>query len=222
MIDSGVDNGPFRLVGIVSNQLFATRYKWLFAGALVAAVARMACANPYTGINDDPSARLLFAMDPFEDPISYSYSLGDAKEKIIRRFGEPSRTSVSTYETRWVGETQTSYRLTYADLEFVVISFDDQPTTFIESIEITGNAHELKFGIHIGTPRAEIVARFSPAKNQATNHPMLVSIPTLETRASIEESNGENDGYMPTIDITFEFDADDCLSKLSIFAVTDD
>lgn len=204
------------------NQPLATYRKWAFAGVLVVAFATMASANPYAGVNDDPTARLSFAMDPFENPISHSYSLGDAKEKVLRRFGEPSETSVSTYETRWVGETQTSYRLAYADVEFVIVSSDEEPATWIESIEITGNDHDLKFGIHIGTSRAEIISRFAPAEHHVAGNPMRVSVPTLETRGGSAESQGENEDYTPTIDITFEFDEEDRLNKLSIFTAADE
>jgi hypothetical protein len=196
--------------------------KWPIASVLVVALATIASANPFAGINDDPSARLLFAMDPFERPISHSYSLGNAKEKILHRFGEPSETSVSTQETRWPGETQTSYRLAYTDVRFVVNRTNDQPATWIEQIEITGNTHDLRFDIRIGTPRAEIVSQFSPAEHQAANNPMLVSIPTLETQSSFEETKGEIDGYTPTIDIAFEFDDDDRLRRLSIFTAADE
>lgn len=189
---------------------------------LVAALATTASANPFSGVNDDPSARLLFAMDPFENPIAHSFSIGNAKEKVLGRFGKPLEASASTYETRWVGETQTSYRLSYADAEFVIISFDDRPATWIESIEITGNTHDLKFGIHMGTPRAEIISKFAPAAHYANSNPMRVSIPTLETSASLSESKAETESFAPTIDITFEFDADDRLSRLSIFTLTDD
>ena len=158
----------------------------------------------------------------FENPIGHSYSNGNAKEKVLSRFGEPLETTVSTYETRWVGETQTSYRLSYADAEFVIISFDDRPATWIESIEITGNTHNLKYGIHMGTPRAEIISRFAPAAHYVDGNPMRVSIPTLETSSSMSGSKGDHEVYSPTIDITFEFDADDRLSKLSIFTLTDD
>ena len=161
-------------------------------------------------------------MDPFENPIAHSYSIGNAKERVLCRFGEPLETSVSTYETRWVGETQTSYRLSYADTKFVIISFDDRPATWIESIEITGNTHDLKFGIRMGTPRAEIISKFAPAAHYVDGNPMRVSIPTLETSSSISVAKGEQESYSPTIDITFEFDADDRLSGLSIFTLTDD
>ena len=202
--------------------MLTTYYKRLFAIALVAVLAVAASANPFSGVNDDPSARLLFAMDPFENPISHSYSIGNAKEKVLDRFGEPLKLSVSTYETRWVGETQTSYRLSYEDTEFVIISFDDRPATWIESIEITGNTHDLKFGIRMGTPRDEIVSKFAPAAHSVDSNPMRVSIPTLETRNSLSESKGENESYAPTIDLTFEFDADDRLNRLYFFTLTDD
>jgi hypothetical protein len=203
------------------NQRLATCFKWLFGSVLLWALMATASANPFEGVNDDPSARLLFAMDPFEIPIAHSYSIGNAKEKVLSRFGEPLESSVSTYETRWVGETQTSYRLSYADVEFVIISFDDRPATWIESIKITGNTNDLKLGIHIGMPRAEIVSQFAPAAHYADADPMRVSIPTLETRGDIADLMREHDSYSPTIDITFEFDADDRLEGLSIFTVAD-
>jgi hypothetical protein len=196
--------------------------KWLILGALAVSFASMASANPFAGINDDPSARLLFAMDPFENPISHSYSLGDAKEKVLSRFGDPSEMTISTQETRWPGETQTSYRLTYKDAIFVINRTNDQPSTWIEQIEITGNAHRLKFGIRIGAPRAEIVSQFSPEEHHAASNPMLVSIPTLETRSIFEKKTIETVGYTPTVDITFEFDEDDRLTRLSIFTAADE
>lgn len=197
-------------------------HKWLLASAFVVLFASMVSANPFAGINDDPSARLLFAMDPFESPISHSYLLGDAKEKVLRRFGEPLEMTVTTQETRWPGETQTSYGLTYDDARFVVNKINDQPGTWIGQIEITGNAHRLKFGIHIGMPRAEIVSRFAPKEHQVASNPMFVSIPTLETSSSFEEQNVETEGYAPTIDIIFAFDEDDRLSSLTILTAADE
>lgn len=205
----------------VRNQLLATYYKWIFASVLILALTTTASANPFSGVNDDPSARLLFAMDPFEKGIAHSYSIGNAKDKVLSRFGQPLEISVSTYETRWVGETQTSYRISYADVEFVIISFDDRPATWIESIEITGNTNDLKLGVHIGTPRAEIISLFAPAANYVDANPMRVSIPTLESRGHVADSKGEHEIYSPTIDITFEFDADDRLGRLFIFTVID-
>jgi hypothetical protein len=193
----------------------------MFASVLILAVSATASANPFSGVNDDPSVRLLFAMDPFERAIGHSYSIGNAKEKVLSRFGEPLDILVSTYETRWVGETQTSYRISYPDVKFVIISFDDRPATWIESIEITGNTNDLKLGIHIGTPRADIISQFAPAAHYVDANPMHVSIPTLETRGQIRDSRGEHESYSPTIDITFEFDGDDRLSRLSIFTVSD-
>ena len=221
MIHSTTATDPKRTVSDVRNQLLATYYKWLFGSVLFLALTTTASANPFSGVNDDPSTRLLFAMDPFEKPIAHSYAIGNAKEKVLSRFGEPLETSVSTYETRWVGETQTSYRLSYADVEFVIISFDNRPATWIESIEITGNTNDLKLGVHIGMARAEIISQFAPAAHYVDANPMRVSIPTLETRGHIADSKGEHESYSATIDITFEFDADDRLGRLSIFTVAD-
>ena len=129
VIESEAGTDPLEPVGNVRNPMSTARRKWPFASALVVFFASMVSANPLAGINNDPSARLLFAMDPFENPISHSYSLGDAKEKVLRRFGEPSEMTISTQGTRWPGETQTSYRLTYNDVRFVVNRTNNQPST---------------------------------------------------------------------------------------------
>lgn len=198
------------------------KLRWHFAVVLAIASATIASANPYAGINDNPSARLRFAMDPFDNPISHSYSLGNAKERVLRRFGDPIEKSVSTHETRWPDETQTLYSFTYTDIQFVIGQRNDQPRTWIAQIEITGNTHDLKYGVRIGTTRAEIASLFPPAEHQAAGNPMLVSIPTLETQSSFEETGGKVVGYTPTFDITFLFDENDCLSKISIYVAADE
>jgi len=198
------------------------KLRWHFAVVLAIASATIASANPYAGVNDNPSARLRFAMDPFDKPISHSYSLGNAKEQVLRRFGDPIEKSVSTHETRWPNETQTLYSFAYTDIQFVIGQRNDQPSTWIAQIEITGNTHDLKYGVRIGTTRAEIASLFAPAEQQAASNPMLVGIPTLETQSSFEETGGIVVGYTSTFDITFAFDENDCLSKISIYVAADE
>ena len=202
--------------------MFRTNHRWLFAGALVIALASVASANPYEGINDNPSDRLRFAMDPFEKPISHSYALGNAKKQVLQRFGEPIERSFATHETRWIDQTQASHGLKYSDVYFVIGERNDGPNTWIERIEITGNAHVLKYDVQIGSPRARIVSLFSPIEHYATSNPMVVSVPTLETQSSFEETGGVVVGYVPSFDITFEFDEKDCLSKIAIFVAADE
>lgn len=192
-------------------------YKWLFTGVLLVAFSSVSASNPAEGVNDDPSARLRFAMDPFEIPISYSWSRGDAKDQILQRFGKPTENSVSTRETRFVGEVQTSFRFKFADIQFVVGQMNDRPNTWIEQIEIVGNTHVLKNGVQIGTSRAQIVSLFAPIEHYAAMNPMRVSVPTLETQSDFARTGGAITGhYVPTMDITFEFDEQDCLSRIII------
>jgi hypothetical protein len=204
------------------NQVTFTNLKWFLAGVFAIGFATSASANPYAGINDNPSARLLFAMDPFDKPISHSYSLGNAREQVLLRFGDPIEMSVSTHETRWPDETQTTYSLVYADIQFVIGQRNEQPNTWIERIGITGNTYDLKYGVRIGTPRAEIVSLFAPTEHQASNNPMLVSVPTLETQTSFDETRGKIVGYTPTFDIAFEFDDNESLSRISIRIAADE
>jgi hypothetical protein len=160
-------------------------------------------------------------MDPFEEPISYSFSLGNSKEQILQRFGEPIEKSVSTYETRFIDQTRTSFGFKYADVQLVVAQTNDGPHMFVELIEIVGNTHVLKYGVQIGSSRAQIVSLFSPMEPYATSNPMLVSLPTTETQSDFEKTGGTVVGYIPTFDISFEFDEKDCLSKISITVASD-
>ena len=213
---------PFQPVVTPRNQMSQTNLRWLHAGVFAIALATSASANPYAGTNDNPSARLQFAMDPFNKPISHSYSLGNAKERVLRRFGDPIEESVSTHETRFPGEYQTTYGLAYIDIQFVIGKGNDRPNTWIQQIEITGNTHDLKFGVRIGTARAEIISLFAPVEHQASSNPMLVSVPTLETQSSFDETMGKIVSYTPSFHIKFEFDDSEHLSKLSISVATDE
>ena len=64
---------------------------WLAASTiLIFSPGINAASNPIDdGQNDDPSARLIFAVDPFAEPIGYSILNGDAKERVLSRFGKP-------------------------------------------------------------------------------------------------------------------------------------
>ncbi len=202
--------------------MFAVNYKWLIVGALLVICSSANASNSAEGIDDNRSARLRFAMNPFEKPISDSSSLGNLKEQILQRFGEPIEKSVSTYETRFIDQTRTSFGFKYADVQFVVAQTNDGPHMFMERIEIIGNTHVLKYGVQIGTSRTQVVSLFSPMEPYATSNPMLVAVPTMETQSDFEKTGGAVAGYVPTFDITFEFDEKDCLSKISIFIAADE
>ena len=111
---------------------------WLTASAILLLPPSALAESPVDGLNDYPSNRLVFALDPFAEPIGYSILKGDAKEKVLRRFGEPIEQEVSTVPARFPEETYTSYDLRYKDVSFKVGKWTDREHSWIESVEIVG------------------------------------------------------------------------------------
>ena len=192
------------------------RTSWFVASAFVLISSSIQAASPVAGLNDNPSSRLLFALDPFAEPIGYSILEGDAMEKILRRFGKPLEENVSTVPTRFPGETFTTYFFRFEDVAFSVGKWPDRGHSWIETIEIDGNAHRLKSGVRIGSSREQIIAIFSPPKFFAKANPMWINASIFEKQDDVGE-----DGITPQTDgavfrITFEFDADDRVSRVSV------
>jgi hypothetical protein len=167
-------------------------------------------------LNDDPSVRLSFALDPFAEAIGYSVLNGDAKGKVLCRFGEPIEQKVSTVPTRFPGETYISYEFSYKDISFRVGKWPDREHSWIESLEIVGNAHELKSGVRIGSTRDEVIAVFSPPEHYAQANPMGISANIFEKQSDVGKDGITIDSPGALYNITFEFDADDRVSRVSI------
>lgn len=189
---------------------------WVVASTIFLLSSNSPAASPVDGLNDDPSIRLAFALDPFAEPIGYSILNGDAKEKVLRRFGEPIEQEVSTVPARFQAETYTSYDLRYKDVSFKVGKWPDREHSWIESVEIFGNAHGLKSGIRIGSTRDEVAEIFSPPKHSMQSNPMEVAANIVEKQSDVGEDGLTVDSPGALYSITFEFDADDRVSKVSI------
>jgi len=193
------------------------RASWLVASTFVLLSSGIQASSPVDGLNDNPSARLLFALDPFEKPIGYSISEGNAKERILRRFGEPLEEKVSTVPTRFPGETFSWYIFRFEDVAFEVGKWPDREHSWIISIEISGNAHSLKSAVRIGSSREQVISAFSPFDRYANANPILVFASIFEEQSDVgEDGSTVNSGGAALYHITFEFDADDCVSRISI------
>ena len=202
--------------------MFNLSYRWHLAVAILFASSTVTASNPAEGMNDNPSARVQFAMDPFDQGIEYSFARGDVKERVLQRFGKPVEETVSEVETRWPGQTETDYRLQFTDVAFSLGEDSDGSRSWIYQVEITGNAHRLKFGVQVGSSRAQIASLFTPSEHYAAANPMLVSVPTMETQRDFEESAKAPEGWVPTFDIYFEFDDEDRLTKITIHPTIDE
>lgn len=194
---------------------------WLVVSAMFFLSPGIQAASPVDGLNDNPSVRLAFALDPFAKPIGYSVLNGDAKEKVLCRFGEPIEQKIATEPTRFPGEAYTSYAFRYEDVSLTVGKWPDRDHSWILSVEIFGNAHKLKSGIRIGSTRDEVAAIFSPPEHYAQANPMEVSASIFEKQGDVGEDGVTVDSPGALYNITFEFDADDRVSRVYISASSD-
>ena len=193
------------------------RSAWLVSAALLAFTSSVVAGSPLDGFNDDPSDRLRFALDPFEEPIGYFMLDGNSMEMIIRRFGEPDDVDNSTVQTQYPGETFTLYTYRYDDITFVIGKWPDRDWSWIESIEVLGNSQKLKFGIQIGSHREQLPATFKLKEPYSEKGNLLsASAHGTETPSDIGEDGSTIDGDGATYHIVFEFDDGDQVSRISI------
>ncbi len=192
------------------------RATWLVASGVILLSPDVHAESPVDGLNDNPSVRLAFALDPFAEPIGYSVQHGDARERVLGRFGEPIEQEVSTVPTRFPGETYTSFDFRYEDVSIKIGKWPDRKHSWIERVEITGNANELKSGVRIGSTRDEIAAVFSPPEHNAEANPMEVSANIFEEQSDVGKDGGTIDSPGALYTISFEFDGEDRVRKVSI------
>jgi hypothetical protein len=173
--------------------------------------------SPLDGFNDDPSDRLRFAVDPFEEPIGYLMLEGNSKEMIVRRFGEPDEVNEEIVPTRFPGETYRLFTYRFKDITFTVGKWPDREWSWIESIEIVGNSQKLKYGIRIGSSREQVSATFSLTEPYSGKRNLLsASAHISEGPGDIGEDGSTLVEVGTTYGILFEFDDDDRISKISI------
>lgn len=112
------------------------------------------------------SEAIAFGLDGFEPGITRPIGELDAKKKLLRRFGQPSRQDmrkephkrdptvrhVEVYTWQWKGlEIITRRSIGYEDY--------GKPIQYIESITLTSPKYILKFGLAIGAARAAFIEK---------------------------------------------------------------
>ena len=115
--------------------------------AIISFFLLCACAQPTAAVDEEPLASAYrlqrFAIDPFEEPIGNSFSLADAKAKIIERFGEPIEQESSSFPDRTSDEIFTRFIFQYDGITFRVGENEAGNRSWIERTEVTGNTHAL-------------------------------------------------------------------------------
>ena len=89
-----------------------------------------------------------FGFDGFEPGINRLISEGDAKEKLLRRFGEPQQVESTTqWEHAGLIQTKTWH---YEGLTIVTMRPVDSSQHWLRKITLTSPVYPLKFGLSIG------------------------------------------------------------------------
>mgnify|MGYP001601251043 CR=1 FL=1 len=63
------------------------RSYWLVSAVFLTLTTSVEAGSALDGFNDDPTKRLRFAVDTFEEPIVYMMLEGTTRDMIVRRFG---------------------------------------------------------------------------------------------------------------------------------------
>ena len=101
-----------------------------------------------------------FGFDGFEPGINHLISEGDAKEKLLRRFGEPQQVE-STTQWEHLGLIQTkTWR--YEGLKILTMRPVEASRHWLRKITLTNPVYPLKFGLSIGATKQAFVARLGP------------------------------------------------------------
>lgn len=160
-----------------------------------------------------------FAMEPFKESLGFRPIMFIDKSEVLERFGTPIKEESTKGPDPQFGEMMTYYDLQYDGFSFGIIESEDQLHSWIDTFEITGDAHALKYDVEIGSKRSEIVTLFEPSDNYAEADPMRLSASVVGYWANFKDQSGEPIWVHVTFDISIDFDASDVVSKISLATV---
>jgi len=173
-----------------------------------------ACAQSTAAVDEESLASAYrlqrFAIDPFEEPIGNSFSLADAKAKIIERFGEPIEQESSKYPDRTSDEIFTRFIFQYDGIMFRVSENEAGNRSWIESIEVTGNTHALKYGLNMGSSRSDVVSVFLPVEYAVDNNPMTLVTNIVQDPPNMAVWEG------PVLGVVIDFDSEDRVTRITV------
>ena len=155
-------------------------------------------------------------MDPFKESLGYPPIFFSNKSKVLERFGTPIEEESSKAPDPQFGELMTYYYFQYDGLSFGITESEDQLHSWIDTIDITGNAHALKYDVEIGSKRSEIVSLFEPSDNYTEANPMPLSASVVGYWANFKDQLGEPRWVNVTFDISIDFDASDGVTKIRL------
>ena len=162
----------------------------------------------------DSTPLQVFSLDPFEEPIGYSLVLGDVRERVIQRFGEPQETMI-TFEVDRYGGEGSEIRLSTLHYPGLIIKIGDRPgykRSWLNGLEITGEQYQLKFKLEIGASHQDVLDALQPGNYNDTPGLLKMYEDIWEKRYG---DRAENDTRVDgSVGLVFEFDATDRVSKI--------
>ena len=182
--------------------------------AIISFILLCVCAQSTAAVDEESLASAYrlqdFAIDPFEEPIGNSFSLADAKAKIIERFGEPIEQELSKYPDRTSDEIFTRFIFQYDGITFRVGENEAGNRSWIGRIEVTENTHALKYGLHIGSTRSEVISLFQPAEYRIDKNPMRLYTNIVQDPPNMAVWEG------PVIVVVISFDSEDRVTGITV------
>lgn len=175
----------------------------------VALVACLPPTGPAVGSEKPESGRLeAFAVDPFHQTIGHSLVLGNAKQQIEARFGEPQELKTWQASDRTSAAELNFYQLTYPGVVFVVGESEDETRSWIDSIELSDGHPALKFGLGVGLSADTVAATFASASPVRSAGDLR-----LTTMVHEEVNDVSIESY---VELTFRLDDDGVVQEILI------
>jgi hypothetical protein len=160
-----------------------------------------------------------FFIESFEDPLGYSMVLGNAKERVLSRFGEAASQTSSRYPARTSDALLWRTTLVYDGVTFTVGEAEDRTWSWIESIEISSTSTALRFGLRIGASRIDVLEAFSDSDYFEHDGTLKFSAHIWESRTDTKHLPGEVVTVESAMDLTVTIDEDDRISRILIESI---
>jgi hypothetical protein len=132
----------------------------LLCAMLAISLIGRADAQEVVGSSADDSRLHALFHEPFEKPLGYSLVLGDARQRIITRFGQPRSRESKRYAARTSDELLWNTVFSYDGMTIAIGESEDRSISWLESIEITNDEHPLRFGVEVGAFSDDIAKAF--------------------------------------------------------------
>ena len=151
-----------------------------------------------------------FAIDPFEKLVEDSQASVGARAKLLQRFGTPLKEESSKRPDRTSDEFYSLFTLQFDGVTFRVVEDQSGDHSWIEWTEITGNSHALKYGLHIGSTRSQVISLFQPTEFLKDKNPMRLYTNGVQNPPNMAIWEG------PVIVVAISFDSEDRVTGITV------